>query len=132
MSDASTDGCGALLFQMNDGKLCPISWFAKKFSHAEKKYDTREKELLGIKCSLEYFKQYTKYHHTIVYSDHESLRWMKNSTSGRVQRWSLTLMEFSITLVYIPGPVNIIADWLSRSDYDEYLDSDIDKIAMPL
>ena len=25
MSDASTDGCGALLFQMNDGKLCPIS-----------------------------------------------------------------------------------------------------------
>ena len=132
MSDASNNGCGALLFQMKEKQIKPISWYARKFSYAEQRYDTREKELLGVKNALEYFNQYTKHHHTIVYTDHESLRWMRNSQSGRVQRWSLSLMQYSITLYYVPGPGNVVADWLSRSEYDDYLDSDIDRIAVPI
>ena len=128
MCDASDTGAGGLLYQLEKGEVKAISWFAKKFSSAEQKYNTREKELLAIKCSLEFFHQYTKYNHT----DHESLRWMKNSTSGRVQRWSLCLMEYSITLYYMPGEGNVVADWLSRCDNDEYLESDLDKIAIPL
>ncbi|MGI9627715.1 MAG: reverse transcriptase/ribonuclease H family protein, partial [Longimicrobiales bacterium] len=131
VTDASDRGIGACLFQVRDKEFLPLEFYSKKLSEAERKYDVREKEMLAIRRSLEHFDAYCKATHTYVFSDHESLRWMASSTSGRVQRWSLAIQNYSLTITYIPGPSNVIADWLSRSAGDDDRDSEIERISVP-
>eukprot|EP00915_Cephaloidophora_sp_WS-2016_P010335 GHVH01015026.1.p1 GENE.GHVH01015026.1~~GHVH01015026.1.p1 ORF type:complete len:232 (+),score=9.46 GHVH01015026.1:304-999(+) len=88
--------------------------------------------MLAVKRSLEHFSEVCRATHTYVFTDHESLRWMWNSDKGRIQRWSLFIQQFSLTMLYLPGKCNVIADWLSRSidDTDE-AQFEIDTITCP-
>ena len=48
-----------------------------------------------------------------VYTDHKYLTY-KTHNSARVMRGRLTIEEFDLELIYIPGNKNIVADALSR------------------
>ncbi|GBM63817.1 hypothetical protein AVEN_262705-1 [Araneus ventricosus] len=41
------------------------------------------------------------------------------SPSGWLARWALQLQSFDLNLEYIPGKSNVVADMLSRLDYDQ-------------
>ena len=131
VTDASNKGIGSCLFQVKDEKLCPLAWMSKKYNEAEKNYDVREKELLSIKASLEYFQDYTKYQHTYIFTDHQSLKWLESCNSGRVMRWSLYLAKFSCTISYIAGQKNPMADWVSRECISEKEDLEIEEFCIP-
>ena len=51
----------------------------------------------------------------VVESDHKSLKWLKNSKSGRLARWALALSEFDFDIKFKTGKQNVVADALSRN-----------------
>lgn len=131
-TDASGYGIGACLFQANDGIMVPLEFYSKKLTDAETRYDTREKEMLAIRRALEHFDSICVGCHTYVFTDHQSLQWMKGSDKGRIQRWSLWLQQYSLTMLYVPGKFNVIADWLSRNiDETAEAEEEIQRICVP-
>lgn len=52
-----------------------------------------------------------------VLSDHGSLQWMYSWKNAplRVKRWLASLASFDFSVVYRPGPKNVVADALSRA-----------------
>ncbi len=131
-TDASGRGIGACLFQSDKGTLVPLEFYSKKLTEAEMKYDIREKEMLAVKKGLEHFETLCKSTHTSIFTDHESLRWMWGSDRGRIQRWSLYIQQFSLTMFYLPGKCNVIADWLSRCiDDNDEANHELETICLP-
>ena len=131
--DACDNSIGSCLFQMEGENMIPLEFYSKKFSVAEKKYHVREKEFLAIKYSLTHFNDICKATHTYVFTDHQSLEWLADSSVGRIQRWSLFLQQYNYTMLYLPGRCNVIADWLSRTPIDDSgdVDMEIEKISCP-
>ena len=59
-----------------------------------------------------------------VYTDHKNLvRDVLGLTCDRVYRWRLLLEEYGPEIVYIKGVDNIVADAISRLDYDEKINT---------
>lgn len=131
--DASNVGIGSAVLQMQDNSLALLEFASKRLSPAERRWDTREREAFAIKWSVQRFQDYVRGGEIYVITDHESLRWMEHAKEGKVQRWSLFLQQYDITLLHIDGEFNAIADWLSRSlEDDEDMDEVIDRISTPV
>ena len=109
---------------MQDGR--PI-WFASRtLTPLERKYDTREKEAIGVRFGLEKFKPYYYPNHVTVFNDHGNLRWlMEQQQSGRLARWQLDLQQYNFTISYVRGVNNPVADCLSRD-----IDTQVQLMAM--
>jgi hypothetical protein len=57
------------------------------------------------------------YHLTIIFfTDHENntFNGLKANTSDRILRWILLLEEYRVTIEYIPGKKDVVADALSQ------------------
>ena len=110
-TDASDVGVGAVLAQSGQ----PV-WFASRvLTPAERKYDTREKECIAVMFGLEKFKPYYYGRHVTVFTDHGNLRWlMDHEQKGRLARWQLYLQQYDVTISYVKGKHNPVADCLSR------------------
>lgn len=115
--DASDVGAGAVLQQQGpDGSLRPLSYFSRKFTAAQRKYSTIEKEALALVLAARHFQVYLSARPTTVFSDHNPLTFlhrMKDS-NARIMRWSLLLSEFDLDIKHIRGLDNVVADALSR------------------
>jgi hypothetical protein len=125
--DASDIGMGAVLLQFHGKEedathgWRPVAFFSKKFSPAQTRYTTIERECLGVLLAVEKFRPYVEGIDFYVESDHRSLMWLFSlkSPSARLQRWALRLQEFSFKIDHLPGNYNKTADWLSRSPVEE-------------
>ena len=58
--DASNDGVGATLGQIQDGKEVAISYAGRDFNSAERNYSTTEREALAVIFGIKKFAPYTK------------------------------------------------------------------------
>lgn len=92
-----------------------IGFYTRKLNSAQKNYSTIEKELLSI---VEIFKQFrttllgARIH---VFTDHKNLTFkLSQFATQRVSRWRLLLEEYGPQFFYKAGPVNVVADALSR------------------
>ena len=115
--DASAIGIGSVLMQHNDkNQLQPIAYYSRKLNKAEKEYSVTDKEALAVIASLKHFRYIIFGYKIQVYTDHAAITEIfKNpQLSGKRARWHLIACEYDITLHYIPGSKNIIADALSR------------------
>ena len=114
-TDASSTGLGSCLMQ--DGK--PIEFTSRALTDAETRYAQIEKELLAIVFACIKFHQYIYGRPVVVQSDHKPLEgvFQKSiaSTTPRLQRMLLRLLEYNITVQYTPGKEMFVADTLSRS-----------------
>lgn len=54
-------------------------------------------------------------------TDHSSLKWLKSlkDTTGRLARWSLSLLEYDFEVQYRKGALNVVPDFLSRMTQDQ-------------
>ena len=112
--DASKQGLGAVLLQEGH----PVIYISRTLTETEQRYSNIERELLAVVFALERLNHYTAGFRIKVETDHEPLTsiWKKSiaSTSARIQRLLLRLLQYDIDICYLPGKLNVIADALSR------------------
>lgn len=127
----SSDWCaGSVLMQYIDGQPKVISYFSAKYTAAQRKYSTTEKECLSVILSIEKFRPYIDMVRFTVVTDHKCLQWLANlkDPTGRLARWALRLQCYEIGFVHRPGREHVVPDMLSRSldliDTQLFIDSD--------
>ena len=78
------------------------------------------KECLAIKLGIEAFRVYILGRKFIVQTDHRSLVWLDKlkDKNARLERWSLILQQYSLTVQHRNGLANGNANALSRASLD--------------
>ena len=91
---------------------------SRTLTETEQRYSNIEYELLAVVFACERLNHCTTTYRVKVETDNEPLTsiWKQSiaSTSNRVQRLLLRLLQYDIDIQYLPGKRNIIADALSR------------------
>lgn len=121
-TDASDKAIAAILYQPDDSKLRPVSFFSRTLIDAELNYQVSEKELLAIVDALKHWRHYLEGgpHQITVLSDHANLLRFTTTKSlnRREARWSLELATYDFCIQHVPGNQNARADAISRrADY---------------
>jgi len=112
VADASLTGIGAVLLQEGH----PIAFESKKFSPAERNYDTSQRELLATIHALRVWRCYLEGLPFVLVTDHHpnTAFETQKELSPRMARWYEFLTRFThMRWEYRPGRVNV-ADPLSR------------------
>ncbi len=118
-SDSSQSGLGCCLMQ--EGQ--PVAFASRALTPAEKNYAQIEKECLSIVFACQRFHHYL-YGRELVTAetDHKPLISIFSkpllSAPKRLQSMLMTLQNYSLKVVYKPGPKMFISDMLSRAAAD--------------
>ena len=115
-TDASAYAVAGVILQKHDGILFPVCFGSKKLCEREMRWSISDRECLAVVWSILKFKKYLYGAHFVVQSDHQPLSILKSSdsTSGRLQRWSLALQPFSFRFEFLRGIDNVGANFFSR------------------
>lgn len=115
--DASEWRSGAVLsFGETWESARPVAFESAQFGGAELNYPVHEKELLAIVRALKKWRSDLLGTHIYVYTDHKTLENFntQKDLSRRQLRWQELMAQFDMTIVYIRGEDNTVADALSR------------------
>ena len=120
--DASDTSLGAELYQEDEeGNHLVVSFASRILNESEKNYSVTEKELLSIVFACNKFRTYILGYKITVRTDHKSISFLRNCklSHGRLTRWTLALQEYNISWEYVPGRKNVVADCLSRVNWEK-------------
>ena len=97
-------------------ELAPVAYYSGNFDKTQVKWNITEKKAYTIYKSVKKFAFYITRAKTTVFSDHQPL---KNYFKGhmnitKLDRWSLELQEFDISLEFIQGKLNTVSDVISH------------------
>ncbi|GBG61909.1 hypothetical protein CBR_g26073 [Chara braunii] len=115
-TDASRYGIGAVL-QHDDGDgLRPLEYYSKRMPSVKVATSTYMRELYALRMALDHWKHSLLGRHFKVFSDHETLKWIKQQTtlSPTLLRWFHEVDIFDFELRHKKGCYNRGADALSR------------------
>ena len=116
-TDASSEGLGAVLSQKQpDGKWHPIAFGSHELKGVEAKYHSSKLEFLALKWAItEQFREYLQYCPFTVLTDNNPLTYILTTlnldTLGH--RWVAALASYNMTIRYLKGSENKVADALS-------------------
>ena len=118
-TDASDEGLGYVLGQVQDGREVVIGYAGRKLLPAEKNYSVTEREALALVAGIRHFRSYLYGVHFKVFTDHSAVRWLMQlkEPSGRLARWALLLQQYDFDIIHRAGHGNGNADALSRRPY---------------
>ena len=125
-TDASDYAVGAVLEQvLDDGRHVPVAFWSRVLAEGQRRtWTLREKEAYAIVMALWKWAGYIALHPVTVCTDHHSLpSWHKehvdtpSGPASRRARWHETLAKFDLTVLYVHGKGNTVADCLSRWAY---------------
>ena len=135
-TDASDKAVGGVLEQMDEGqnfppdgvdkiKSFPIAFFSRKLTENQRRtWPVREKEAYAIVSILKKYASLIGLQPVIILTDHKSLEnWTTEvldapgGPTGRKARWHILLSKFKLSVVYIKGVDNSLADCMSRWAY---------------
>ena len=125
-TDASNDGLGAVLSQVQEGKLRLVAYARRGLRGPERNmenYSSRKLELLALKWAItEKFREYLFGSIFTVYTDNNPLTYLQSKAKLKAteQRWVADLASFNFTIKYRSGQSNQNADVLSRRRHEEY------------
>ena len=134
--DASGYAVGASLEQLREGdhkptaedvidkKTVPVAFMSRKLTEGQSKWTPRELETYAIILALQKWESWIGLQSVLVLTDHQSLEaWAKevldtpSGPVGRRARWHQIFSKYDLTVGYVPGRENTIADILSRWAY---------------
>jgi hypothetical protein len=115
-TDACDSSIGAVLSQIQNGRLRVIAYGSRTLNKAEKNYCITDKELLAVLYFIEYYRKYLLGRAFTVRTDHQVLIWLFSlkEPKGRIARWVEILSAFDLTVEYRPGSKHGIANDMSR------------------
>ena len=108
--DASKYSYSGILQQTRPGtdELAPIAYFSENFNKTQVKWNIIEKETYAIYKSVKRFTFYITGAKATVFSEHKPLKifFEGGMNIAKLDRWSLELQEFDISLEFIQGKLN--------------------------
>ncbi|GBG92344.1 hypothetical protein CBR_g55225 [Chara braunii] len=119
-TDASQYGIGVVLQQDDGNGYRPVEFMFARLPSEKVATSTYERELYALRQALEHWKHYLLGRHFEVYSDYETLRWLKSlaKLTPKLTRWAAEIDQYDFELKPVKGKYNIVADALSRrADY---------------
>ena len=127
--DASDDGLGAVLSQMNkDGTtLRPMIFASKRLSKDQQKWSTGDKEAFAAVWAIrDKFRPFLMGQKFTVHTDHANLRFLMRQKKGKLARWGLILAQHldDMTINHVKGKHNGMADGLSRQHRESHDDAE--------
>src|SRR5262249_16120549 len=110
--------------------ILPIAYESRKLRAAEKNYSPYDGELLALMHCLRTFRPYLVGRAVKVQTDQRALKWLldQKTLSKRQHRWLDELQEYDLTINWIPGSENTIADALSRRRHDQEIGIQVNTI----
>ncbi|GBG64531.1 hypothetical protein CBR_g45227 [Chara braunii] len=119
-TDASQYGLGAVLQQDDGNGYRPVEFMSARMPSEKVATSTYERELYALTQALDHWKHYLLGRHFKVYSDHETLRWLKTQAkmTPKLTRWAAEIDQYDFELKPVKGKYNVVADALNRkADY---------------
>ena len=125
-TDASDYAVGAVLEQVrDDGSQVLVAFWSRILAEGQHRtWTAREKETYAIVCALRKRSGHIGLQPVVVCTDHQSLQsWHKDhihtpsGPAARRAQWHETFAKFDLSVVYVPGKDNTVADCLSRWAY---------------
>ncbi|GBG71513.1 hypothetical protein CBR_g8930 [Chara braunii] len=115
-TNASQYGIGAVLQQDDDNGYRPVEFMSGRMPSEKVATSTYERELYALRQALEHWKHYLLGRHFKVYSDHETLRWLKTRAkiTPKLTRWAAEIDQYDFELKPVKGKYIVVADALSR------------------
>ena len=132
-TDASGDGLGAVLQQKQaDGEYHPVAFASRALKGGEKRYHSSKLEFLALKWAVtEQFREYLLYQPFKVRTDNNPLMYIMTTPNldALGHRWVSVLANFQMSIEYVQGADNKVADalscvkdWLSPKAVKELID----------
>ena len=116
--DASGKGLGGVLQVQHDGEWTPSAYYSRQLWGAEARYSTTELEALAVLEAVRHFSYHLYGRHFTAFTDHRPLEQLMSSNrlNPRLARISYKLQQWLISIVYLPGELNTMADALPREE----------------
>ncbi|GBG70580.1 hypothetical protein CBR_g6707 [Chara braunii] len=115
-TDASQYGIGGVLQQDDGNGYRPVEFMSARMPCEKVATSTYERELYALRQALDHWKHYLLGRHFKVYSDHETLRWLKTQAKmiPKLTRWAAEIDQFDFEVKPVKGKYNVVADALSK------------------
>lgn len=115
--DASEEGLGVVLIQIENEERKPLAFFSRNYQMYEESYHVTHKECLGILYGIRQCRPWVFGRKSTVVTDHCGLCYLMKAKdlSQRLARWSLELAEYNFEIIYKSGKKHNDADYLSRN-----------------
>ncbi|GBG81959.1 hypothetical protein CBR_g34142 [Chara braunii] len=119
MTGASQYGIGVVLQQDDGHGYRPVEFMSCRLPNEKVTASTYEQELYALREDLNHWRHYLLGRHFKVYSDHETLRWLKTQAriTPKLTRWAAEIDMFDFELKPAKGKYNAVADALSHRSY---------------
>ena len=114
-------GIGAFLGQEDDkGQMYALGWAGRGLKKHEKNYSTYLAEHLACTFGLEQFDAITRRCKVYLHTDHQPIVHLQNMSTTHKKtllRLQEIILQRNVEIVYTPGSLNSVADFLSRHAY---------------
>ncbi|GBG72145.1 hypothetical protein CBR_g11078 [Chara braunii] len=104
-TDASQYDIGAMLQQDDGNGYRPVEFMSARMPSEKVATSTYERELYALRQALDHWKHYLLGRHFKVYSDHETLRWLKTQAkmTPKLTRWAAEIDQYDFELKPVKG-----------------------------
>ena len=118
VTDASGRGIGGVLQVERSDNWEAAAFFSRQLRGAEYRYSATEMEALALVEAVKHFAYYLYGKRFVAYMDHKPLCYLLEGAhlNNRLKRMSYKLQPWQMTIEYLPGKDNTLADALSRQE----------------
>ncbi|CAC5386272.1 unnamed protein product [Mytilus coruscus] len=121
---------GADISVANPSILSKLDSVGRSLSKQEQQFGITEKECLALVYAVKKFDCYLRFTKFTAYVDHSALKWLftLKEPTGKFARWIALLQSYNMEILYRPGTTHGNADGVSRREYDNVTDQDMESL----